>query len=291
MTVLKVQAQTQSGAAFLRFGPDATSAALGGAVVSVADGASAMYWNPAGLARPIGQEALVAQQNWTGGTVTYSGAARFNAGSKAGLGALVTATTSGEMDYREGPGDPLGVFSAQFGSINVGYGRAFSKHLRFGAAAKLVNERLDSYSSRGVAADAGLQGEWKDGQVRFGLAARHFGAMNNSDSVLPRTVQGGITVFPFQILSAGDQQILLTTRVSVEATRLVPDEETQISVGVASKIFDMVTVRGGYLSNDAIRKWSFGAGMQVASLTLDVAYLPFSAGYNDGYLLTLRYWW
>ena len=53
-----------SAAAFLEIGVGARAQSMGGAFVSLADDATAMYWNPAGIGRISGFEAIFIHVNW-----------------------------------------------------------------------------------------------------------------------------------------------------------------------------------------------------------------------------------
>jgi len=53
-----------SAAAFLEIGVGARAQSMGGAFVSLADDATAMYWNPAGIGRISGFQATFIHVNW-----------------------------------------------------------------------------------------------------------------------------------------------------------------------------------------------------------------------------------
>ncbi|MBN8588602.1 MAG: PorV/PorQ family protein [Rhodothermia bacterium] len=281
----------QSGVAFLQFSPDAKSAALAGSGVSLRGGPFATYWNPAGIAKNQGQSAGLSQQLWAAGVRTFSGAARLQSGRNAGLGILVSATTSGELEARESPGDPLGVFTAQFGNLNMAYGRAFGEHFRVGVGAKVINQRLDTFSERGWAFDAGFQADLAGGDLAIGAVARHFGKLGDGTDDLPATVQGGATLFPFKIMGSEDGSWLLDTQLSVEAQHVLPDKTTNLQFGLSTQALEIISLRAGYRTNDELRSWSLGAGFNVGKIQIDYAYLPFPSGYNDGHVFTLGYNW
>ncbi len=49
---------------FLQIEPDSRAAGMGNAGVALADNASAIFWNPAGLAFQTGSEASITHSNW-----------------------------------------------------------------------------------------------------------------------------------------------------------------------------------------------------------------------------------
>lgn len=284
----------QSGVAFLTVAPDAASSGVAGSKTSYSTGAFATYWNPAGLGAGTGQELAVGYHIWTEDVRTYVGAARFNMGKNGGLGLALTAAGVTGLAYREAPGEALGTFGAQFGSLQAAYGLSLGKHLRAGLGGKLINERLDTYSARGVALDAGLQAEFANGDLQAGLALRNWGKMNALDAEateLPTTLQGGIMLQPFKVIGLKDNATLLKTALSIEAAHLFPNEKSHVLIGLSSQVLDVLTVRAGYKSNDELRRFTFGAGFESGKLKFDYAYLPYPAGFNDAHILTLRYFY
>ena len=49
---------------FLQIEPDSRGAAMGNTGVAIADNASAMFWNPAGLAFQRGNQVSITHSNW-----------------------------------------------------------------------------------------------------------------------------------------------------------------------------------------------------------------------------------
>ena len=87
-----------TAAQFLKIGIGARSIGMGGAFTAVADDISALYWNPAGLARMGGGQASFNHVNWIA-DVQYEAASA--AVAVDGLGTLAvgfSATNVGDMD-------------------------------------------------------------------------------------------------------------------------------------------------------------------------------------------------
>ncbi|MDA0874062.1 MAG: hypothetical protein O3C45_03270, partial [Bacteroidetes bacterium] len=65
--ILPVVASAQVGGSavvFLKIEPDSRASGMGNAGVALADNASAMFWNPAGLAFQTGTEAAITHSAW-----------------------------------------------------------------------------------------------------------------------------------------------------------------------------------------------------------------------------------
>ena len=73
---------------------------MGDAQVALSRNAFSTYWNPAGLAAALGNQAGLSHQNWIADVRTYAIAGRFQAGANGGLGLIVNALTSGDLEGR-----------------------------------------------------------------------------------------------------------------------------------------------------------------------------------------------
>ena len=83
IAVLAASAENYTGD-FLTNGVGGRALGLGGAYVSIADDATATYWNPAGIASVARQQATTAE----GGTATANQVCLMHAARRSGLGAF-----------------------------------------------------------------------------------------------------------------------------------------------------------------------------------------------------------
>jgi len=283
----------ETGLHLLRVGTNASASAMGDAQVAASRDVFATYWNPAGLAVPS-NAAAVSHRIWIGNLRTYDVAARFRAGQQGGVGLALTATDSGDLEARDTPGEPEGVFSAQFVGLGVSYGRRFGP-LRAGVTAKYLSEQIFDNRASGYAFDAGMQVDVVRNDVVIGVALQHVGKMSkleNEATELPRMLRAGAAVFPFRILAAEDGTRLLDVGLSAEVSHLFLDDATRVHGGVGLTVLDMIIIRAGFITNDALRNLTFGAGLHVGALFFDYAYLPFEGGFEGpGHVLTLQYVW
>lgn len=144
---------------FLQIGVGPRAMAQGGAFVAAADDASSLYWNPAGLARLEGSEALAAHSEWLADVnFDYLGVG-LNLGDMGTLGVAVTMLSVPDMlvrteDRQEGTGE---VFDAADLALAVSYGRAITDRFTFGATVKYIQQRIWHSTATGVAIDLGTQ--------------------------------------------------------------------------------------------------------------------------------------
>ncbi len=294
----------QSGLSFLRIGAGAASAGMADAYVAHGRDAFAAHWNPSGLAVSGGNTVAVSHYLWIADVRSYAVSSRFQAGKNGGIGLFVLGAGSGDLEARDRPGDPDGLFSAQFLSFGAAYGRRFGP-LRLGLTAKFLSERIYTEDAAGFAVDVGLQADALRGGLRVGAALQNVGRMselNLEATPLPRTLRAGAAVYPFRIVAEQDQTRLLNTFITAEAAYLFPaggdglvtdyENELRIHTGLAAEVMEMVTLRAGLVTNDAVRRFTFGAGIEYGSFGVDYAFLPLQEGFGGpGHFLTLAYHW
>ncbi len=293
MSVIPVRAQ-EAGLAFLRIGPNAEAAAMGDAQVAFSRDAFSTYWNPAGLAGAATNSASASYLTWVGDTKTYAGAMRLGAGKNGAFGLFVTANGSDDLEARESPGEAEGSFSVQFVNAGVAYGHTIGP-VRAGVTAKYLAERIYSENASGYGFDVGLQTSLLADGLHLGAAVQNIGKMNElaeKDTDLPTALRVGGAFHPLRMLMSDDDAMLLQTVLTAEVVHVFPGETTQIHLGVGAELLDVLELRAGYISNDAVRRLSFGLGFGYEGVVFDYAFLPFEGGFNGpGHILTLSYFW
>ncbi len=284
----------QSGLAFLRIGTNAAAGAMGDAQVSNSRDAFSTYWNPAGLAVEGVNTVALSHHIWVASTRTYSLAGRFASGDKGGFGLFVTAMDSGDLEARTFPGESESSFSAQFVSAGVAYGRSFGP-VRLGTTAKFISESIERNSAQGYAFDFGLQADLFQHSIKIGAALQNVGEMsvlNAQATELPRTLRGGVSIYPFRILAMADGSVLLNAFLTGEVSHVIPTETTRFHLGAAAEVVELVTVRSGFITNDELRGLTIGGGLGSNGFIFDYAFLPFDGGFDGpGHVISLLYEW
>ena len=291
-TALVAQAQG-NGLAFLTLDPDPAGQAAGGAYSASGSGPFAPLFNPAGLASGNRNGIALTFHDWIGDARTLGVAGRFGLGEKGGAGLYVLSTSSGDLEARDGPGPAEGTFEVQYFAVGAGVARQFGP-VQIGAAGKVLSERVLDSSAGGFAFDGGVQIEAVEG-LRIGGAVQHLGdmsALETDATPLPTTVRGGVSLRPFRLMAATENTALLSTALHAEVVhRSEQTDPTQFRVGGEATLFDMVTLRGGYISGDPVRHFSVGAGLAVNAFRVDYAMLPLDTGFGTGQLISLGYSW
>ena len=282
-----------TGLSFLRIGVNAHGGSMGDAQVASVSNAFATYWNPAGLASER-RSIAGSHRIWVGDVRAYDIAAQLPAGRNSAWGLSLTATDSGDMEARTQPGEPEGMFSAQFINAGVSYARAI-RGLRIGVTGRYLRERIFDTNASGYAFDAGIQADLLSRSLNIGASVRNIGRMNELEferTPLPRLLQGGVALSPLQIVGYTDNVRLLDLALALETSHLFDDNLTRLHVGISVTVMELVDLRGGYVSSDELRDYTFGLGLSIDGIYADYAYIPFEDGFDGpGHILSLLYHW
>ncbi len=284
----------ESGLSFLRIGTNAAAGAMGDAQVSNSEDAFSTYWNPAGLAGAVSNSAAFSHHIWVARTRSFSLATRLSTGEKGAAGLFLTTLDSGSLEARENPGPPDGLFDVQFLAFGASYGHSFGP-IRLGTTVKFLSERIYPNSANGYAFDFGIQGDFFNEGIKVGAAFQNLGKMqelNQLATQLPETIRAGISVYPFRVLAMADGTVLLNAFLTGEVSHVLPSETTRYHIGAAAEIIELVTVRAGFITNDALRGLTLGGGLGSNGFLFDYAFMPFDNGFDGpGHVLSLLYLW
>jgi hypothetical protein len=155
-------------AAMLNLGMGARAIGMGGAHIAVADDATAIYYNPAGLG-------IIRDRSVTSLYARLHGAANYLAlgyGQKnVGVG-LFGLGASG-IEETDEYGNAIGTFDVRNAVFAAGYGREVLPGLSLGGALKVYSESVPGNSGKGVTGDVGVLYSMNDGKLRLGAVGRN----------------------------------------------------------------------------------------------------------------------
>jgi len=165
-----------NGGAFLRMGVGARAIGMGNTFTSIADDASALYWNPAGLGlldkkqAEIMYGALGYGQHW--GFLACAIPFKEDRGSKASItsggfvqlgydyGTFAVGINNlniGDIQGMDSDGDPTGVFSDNEMAMMISYGKSlFHERIAIGTTVKYIRHATSDNSANGFGFDFGL---------------------------------------------------------------------------------------------------------------------------------------
>jgi hypothetical protein len=256
----------ECGAQFLKMGVGAKACAMGEAFAAVADDASAIYWNPAGLTQLDRIDVLVMQNFWLL-DMSYQYAAVAVPTPIGAFGLTGAYSSSGTIpryeEFRK-----TGEYSAYDAAGTVAYagkvpGLGFGD-LSFGIGAKYLQQQIDTFQARGFAGDVGLlyKAPVPIVDLKVGLAVQNIGAgikfIERADP-LPLNIKAGLGVRFGPVTLAAD----------VNKPR---DNELSFGTGGELSFLDYLFLRGGY---NTAHSWSAGLGVMWKMVSIDYAFVPY----------------
>ena len=166
-----------TAADFLNLGVGARAAAMGGAYSAVADDATALYWNPAGLTRVLDRSATVMHAAYIASSYFDYGAYAQNFGSYGALGLGVQYFSAGSVNETDAAFNPIGTVTPYDLAASIGYAYKFDSlgGISVGVTGKYIESKLAD-SAKTEALDAGLLSPaYLDGNLRLAITMRNLG--------------------------------------------------------------------------------------------------------------------
>ena len=202
---LAVSKGGRTAAEFLSLNLGARSSSMGGAFTSIAVGAEAVYWNPAGITQSNRGEITVSHISLFQDINLEYGAGVVQVNKNISLSAFIIYLGYGTIEGYDESGGSIGDLSAY--DLSLGFGGAYmvNDKISVGTNLKYINEKLDQVSGSAFAIDFGV----KFTEQKYSIAAvvRNLGTkikFENVEERLPLSASLGITgkFFNNQMLSS-----------------------------------------------------------------------------------------
>ncbi len=212
---------------------------MGNAFVGTADDISALYWNPAGLARMGNSEATFMHANWFVDTRFDFASVGFKLGTIGALALHITSLAVTQEPVRtvlqpEGTGE---FFEGSSIALGIGYGFDITDRVSIGFGAKYLNESIWHSSASGFAFDIGTMFVTSLNGMRIGMSISNFGTkmqMTGKDAALlvdpDPTKAGNNDKIPAKY-DTDEWDLPLIFRVGV-AMEVLQTEEHRVTIGV-----------------------------------------------------------
>jgi len=187
-----------TAADFLLIGHGARAAGFGGAYTAVCNGASAAYWNPAGLADMENGRVSLGHFSWFQDITVEQASVGLPVNDAIVAAVSVTYINYGTIDGYDASGNATGDIVAYDWAGGLSFGFALSDEASVGITAKYINQRLDDISASSFAADFGLR--YRLESVVFAATVTNFGGEMQFDQVaekLPTAAKFGVQLMPF----------------------------------------------------------------------------------------------
>ncbi len=275
------------GFAFLEIPAGARASALGGAYASIARGADAALWNPAGLAGlarfEVGASHAELDQQLHHDAVVLAGGLW-----GGGYGLSLRALYSEAIDARDELGNLTGTFGAHDLEFGFSYGRSVGGGLALGGSAQLVRERIADLAAQTYAFGAGATLDpavvpglrLSLGVHNLGPPARYtFDGVPGDDVGLPAGLHGGVSLA--RSLESG-----LVLRGAVEG-RFTRGRPGLGAIGVEMANPAGAALRAGWRVNDASTDLTLGAGFATRAIRIDYAFIPLDLNLGESHRFSL----
>ena len=277
-----------AGAQELRIPVGSRMSALGGAGVSEAVGAEALYWNPAGAAYYQGTEVMFTNLQYIADIAVNYFAATTSIEDFGTIGISAKVMGFGDI-YKTTIDEPRGtgeIFAPSYSVIGFTYSRRFTDRVSFGATAMLINEKIEQLSATGVGFDFGFIYDpgWRG--LRFGLVIKNYGpdmrfdgANFDVDNEVPGSEpnstgksyrsQSAAFELPSSVQLGASWNILDVENSRATVMGLFQSNnfsEDEFRGGIEYAFNDMFFLRGGYVGSkqdDYMYGASFGGGIKV----------------------------
>ncbi len=247
-----------TGASFLKIEIGARAAAMGGAFTALADDATALYWNPAGLAQLKKAEFSATYNSWF--QEISQGYLSLTFPSPGGTFALgVNYVDMGKMkgyDISEG-GDPVSTGDFGVSDIQASLGYAFGDKLMFGISGGMLQDTIKDSTETAFLGTIGILFK-PNSNFSLGISYQNLGS-KLGESPLPAALRGGLAV------KLGN----LTLSLDVVSPN---DNDSYFCGGVEFSLGSLIELRGGYTSNQDIGEgYTAGIGFNTSTLSVDYA--------------------
>ena len=277
-----------TAATFLEIGVGARAVAMGNAFVGTADDISAIYWNPAGLARLKSSEATFMHINWFVDTKFDHTALALNLGRSGVLAFNFTSLTIADEPVRtvlepEGTGE---LFNGGSMALGIGYAFNITDNFSIGFGTKYINEHIWHSNASGFAVDIGTLFTTSLNGMRIGMSISNFGTKmqmvgrdaavlvdpdplkDGNNSQIPAKYDTEKWDLPLLFRVGIAMEVFETNRnrmtIGIDATH--PNNNTEyLNLGTEYAFNEMLFLRAGYANafiRDGETDLTFGGGVK-----------------------------
>lgn len=311
-----------AGLTALKLDVSARANALGGSFIGLADDASALYYNPAGMVNLNGISTIATHNLYLAETqFSYLGVVFPLKSMSAAFGIQTSYFSSGDMvettPAHSGPDGTGRTFGAYDLMIGASYAQMLTQKFSVGGTLKFISEGLADEKVYTVAGDVGTyyNTNWKS--LVFGMSIRNFGGtvkFINEETDLPMQFVFGIAVTPIDdgenklnvLCEAGHpadngEYVLIGAEYAfsnmffLRVGRKIDGKENWFTTSEMNKDVNFEQDADGSAVNftDDGFNWngtSLGVGFKMESLGLAIDYSWESYGYlKEAHMITLGY--
>lgn len=287
LTTNCLYAAGSTSAEFLLIPKDAHASAMAGAVSSVADDSTAIFYNPAGIGFLKEKNVTLSHIEWLEDinfeSISYSMPVK----NKFALGVGFEYLGIGDIQGQESMNSPINKFNSYDLSSILGLSYLFNKDISVGGAVRYVEEKIDDEKSEAFSFDIGTiyrkkinsHKNFSLGVTVQNIALKKLQFIAQKEELPTKLVLGG------SYKPLGETLLLSTDLVMIKSSK------PAANFGCEVLIYDILKVRSGYKFDPAFESSSrltLGLGIVFSSLSVDYAYLPFGS-LTDTHIFSINY--
>jgi len=248
---------------FLKIGIGARAAGMGSAFVGVADDATALYWNAAGIARidPDKSEFSFNHAFWPAElNVSQAGYVFHIKRFPGAFGLQVRSLYMKPMEETTAyqPDGTGSTFDAGYMSFGFTYARSFTDKFSAGVTGNFIHEGLAEFSQQTTSFDVGTLYDVGIFGMRIGMAIANIGSQVTfieREGRIPAVFRVGTS---FQLLQSADHKMIGSFEFSHP-----PDNSERLNAGVEYSFQRYLFLRGGYNINYDAEGLAAGLGTHI----------------------------
>ena len=258
-----------TAAPFLRIGMGARAGAMGESYTAIAEGPSALYWNPAGIAVSRGTAVEFSYATWFVDSSVQQAALVIPMAGLGMFGLHVTSLNYGEMEVTtisnpDGTGE---LFTPRDLAAGLSFARSLTDRFDIGGTFKVVTQRIWNSTATGFALDLGVLYRTDVKNLRIAASMANFGqdlqlggkdlrvaqdidpSIEGNNPRLPANLETDSWAMPltFRIGLAADVIALESQRLTTTVDALHPNDNSEsANFGLEYAFSELVFLRGGY---------------------------------------------
>jgi hypothetical protein len=255
-------------AQFLKMPVNARATAMGNAQVAIAQGASSIAYNPAGMLS-VANIGVGGTYNMWFADITHSfvgAAVNLQEWGTVGVGMMTLGTDDMVVRTHQFPEGTGELFRAADYAVTFSYARQVSQEFGLGLSAKYVKSYLynSEITAAAVAFDIGTLYDIPALSSRLGISVNNLGSdlkYIHEQYSLPTALRFGIRTTMYQ-----EEHHLLHAVLQIGRPN---DADEQYNLGFEYDFDSMVFLRTGYRFNHDTENWSLGVGVGLESIGID----------------------
>lgn len=279
--ILPVEARYDTGGEFLTFGVGARASGMGEAFVAVADDASAIHFNPAGLGLVTQNQLFVIRNHLyedIASGIYHNFFSYIYPTSNRVFGCGINLLQSGShpiTNYNEALGivEQVGTFKTSDMAVILSCAQKINKNLSLGGNIKYIYSKMYYLTSKAYAIDLGALYQTPIDNLSLGVSLINLGSKiyykdKSQSDELPLTLNTG-TSYRLKI-SPGD--IIL---FACDINKPLYDRFVEVNAGIEYQLFNLFAGRIGFFNKPGnLRGVTYGVGFKYKDWNVDFANLP-----------------